>query len=459
MSVVGPYPAYKDSGVEWIGAMPAGWTVTPLGAVTRGKCDGPFGSGLKSEHYTDGGVRVVRLQNIRGDAFDDTDAAYIDSTYYETALGGHDVKGDDVLIAGLGDDRNTVGRACVAPIGIEPAMVKADCFRFRLDPCKAMPDFVALQLTASSPYDAGVLSSGSTRSRIPLSVMATRRLALPPVKEQRAIIAFLDHETGKIDALVAEKERLMALLKENRQALISQAVTKGLDPNAPMKHSGVEWLGDVPNHWGVLPLMRLADPERPIMYGIILPGPDVGEGIPIVKGGNVRPSRLNLQSLARTTAELEAPYARARLREGDLVYSIRGSIGDCELVPKELHGCNITQDVARVALTARTDAEWTRYALLSSPVREALACGSLGAAVRGINIFDLKRVRIPTPPKAEQCQIARHLNKVCQQADALIAEAEYAIALLQERRSALISAAVTGKIDVRGLVPEARQAA
>jgi type I restriction enzyme, S subunit len=96
-------------------------------------------------------------------------------------LNGHDVRRGDVLIAGLGDDRNTVGWACVAPPGIEPAMVKADCFRFRLDLARALPEFIAVQLTEGSVADAGVLSSGSTRSRIPLSVMASRRLALPPL--------------------------------------------------------------------------------------------------------------------------------------------------------------------------------------------------------------------------------------------------------------------------------------
>jgi type I restriction enzyme S subunit len=206
--------------------------------------------------------------------------------------------------------------------------------------------------------------------------------------------------------------------------------------------------------------MRLTQVDRPIMYGIVLPGPDVGEGIPILKGGNVRPSRLNLHSMARTTPEIEAPYARARLREGDLVYSIRGSIGDCEIVPPELAGSNITQDVARVAPRDGINPEWLRFALLSDPVREALASGSLGAAVRGINIFDLKRARIPVPPPEERAAIADYVRATLSGIESLSAEAEHAVALLKERRAALISAAVTGKIDVRGLVaPEEAKAA
>jgi len=449
------YPRYKDSGVEWLGQVPEHWRVVPLGRVTISRCDGPFGSGLKSEHYRASGVRVIRLQNIRSDGFDGTDEAFIDAGYYERELGGHDVKGGDVLIAGLGDDNNTVGRACVAPVGIEPAMVKADCFRYRLDAAQVKSEFVAAALSASAAVDAGRLSSGSTRSRIPLSVMATRRLGIPPLHEQAIITNFLRREVRKIDDLIAEQQRLTYLLKEKRQAVISRVVTKGLNPEAPMKPSGAEWLGDIPEHWIVTPLKWLTDPQRPIMYGIVLPGPDVGEGIPILKGGNVKPSRMNLQSMARTTPEIEAPYARARLKEGDLVYSIRGSIGDCELVPADLEGSNITQDVARVAIAKDFCPSWARWSLLATAIREDLASGSFGAAVRGINIFDLKRASIPTPPLDEQEAIARFIDGETAKLEQLSSEAQRAIDLLQERRTALISAVVTGQIDVRGIVEKA----
>ena len=278
------------------------------------------------------------------------------------------------------------------------------------------------------------------------------KLTVPPIAEQAGIATFLDRETAKIDELAAEQQRLVELLKEKRQAVISHAVIKGLNPDAPIKPSGSEWVGDIPAHWEMTPLKWLTDPERPIMYGIVLPGPDVGEGVPILKGGNVRPSRMNLQAMARTTPEIEAPYARARLKTGDLVYSIRGTIGDCEPVPAELEGSNITQDVARVAIANGVCAPWARWALLASAIRENLGSGSLGAAIRGINIFDLKRVKIPTPPLNEQAAIAKFIDHETATLERLSAEAQRAIDLLYERRAALISAAVTGQIDVRQLV-------
>lgn len=224
-----PDAPMKDSGIEWLGEVPAHWRVIPLGRVTVSRCDGPFGSGLKSEHYTESGVRVIRLQNIRRDGFDGSDEAFIDQEYCRRELSGHDVLAGDVLIAGLGDEKNMVGRACVAPDGIEPAIVKADCFRYRLDTSQALPEFVATQLSSSSAADAGVMSSGSTRSRIPLSVMATRKLALPSLEEQKQIAEFLAAETRVFDALTTEAQRAIDLLQERRTALISAAVTGQID--------------------------------------------------------------------------------------------------------------------------------------------------------------------------------------------------------------------------------------
>lgn len=224
-----PRAPMKPSGIEWLGDVPEHWRVMPLGRVTISRCDGPFGSGLKSAHYTDTGVRVIRLQNIRRDGFDGTDEAFIDKGYYERELIGHDVVSGDVLIAGLGDDKNTVGRACVAPAGIEPAMVKADCFRYRLDVTQVLPEYIATELSASSTADAGVMSSGSTRSRIPLSMMATRKLAIPPLSEQKKIAGFISAEASTFDTLTAEAQRAIDLLQEHRTALISAAVTGQID--------------------------------------------------------------------------------------------------------------------------------------------------------------------------------------------------------------------------------------
>lgn len=224
-----PDAPMKDSGVPWLGEVPEHWKILPLARITSSRCDGPFGSGLKSEHYTDEGARVIRLQNIRKGLFDDSDSAYIDLKYFQQDLLLHEVRRGDLLIAGLGDTNNTVGRACVAPLGIEPALVKADCFRFRLKTNQAESEFVALQLTAGAEATAGYLATGSTRSRIPLSVMSSRKIVLPPINEQKATLQYIWQLQDKIDTLIAKARRTIDLLKERRTALISAAVTGKID--------------------------------------------------------------------------------------------------------------------------------------------------------------------------------------------------------------------------------------
>jgi type I restriction enzyme S subunit len=248
---------------------------------------------------------------------------------------------------------------------------------------------------------------------------------------------------------VAKKEQLLALLQEKRIALITRAVTKGLDPNVPMKHSGVGWLEKIPVHWQVKRLWHLTPSDRRIMYGIVLPGPNVDDGVPIVKGGDVSSDRLRLERLNRTTREIEAGYVRSRLRGGDLVYAIRGSIGEVAMVPDELEGANLTQDAARIAYTDATNGHWLLYALRSAAVFAQLEAGALGATISGINIRDLKRALVPVPPHAEQEAIAAFLDRQTAKIDVMIAKVREAIDFLEELRTALISAAVTGKIDVR----------
>lgn len=222
-----PTVPMKDSDVEWLGEIPAHWECLSLARVTESRCDGPFGSGLKSEHYSADGVRVVRLQNIGSATFEGADSAFIDPTYAKE-LGDHGVRAGDLLIAGLGDEGHPVGRACVAPADIEPAIVKADCFRFRVDRGRVLPGFAALQLSATATA-AAMLATGATRSRMNLSSTAARKIALPSLAEQISITAFLDHQTAKFDALVSRVRIAIDRLKEFRTALISAAVTGKID--------------------------------------------------------------------------------------------------------------------------------------------------------------------------------------------------------------------------------------
>ena len=272
------------------------------------------------------------------------------------------------------------------------------------------------------------------------------RTAVPTLDTQKRIARFLDEKTARIDGLIEGKRALLDRLAEKRQALITRAVTKGLNPDAPTKPTGIDWLGDIPMHWDIQRLDRLTEARRPIRYGIVLPGPHVDNGVPIIKGGDVRTERLKLDTLSRTTQEIDAAHSRSRLRAGDIVYSIRGSFGDVELLPLELDGINLTQDAARIAPVNEVDNEWLMLTLKSDAVLMQLAAGAIGATIKGINIHDLRRAVLPLPPRAEQVALKLCLNSRIAQ----IARHHYLVLkssiLLEEYRAALITAAVTGQL-------------
>ena len=197
------------------------------------------------------------------------------------------------------------------------------------------------------------------------------------------------------------------------------------------------------------PLMHLVDPARPVMYGIVLPGPDVGNGgVAIVKGGDVAQNRLTWGELSKTTREIEGPYARARLRERDVLVAIRGGIGDVAIVPSGLAGANITQDVARVAPRAGVDATWLFYALRSPTAQADMRVRVTGATITGLNIWELDRVRLPVcEPQGQHRQLAL-LDAENDRSDRMIHALRAQLELLIERRRALITAAVTGNLPV-----------
>lgn len=443
------YPEYKGSGVAWLGYVPEHWPVKRFKWLIERNDGGAWGDDPDGEDDTI--VMRSTEQSVDGEWKLD-DPAFRKLSPSER--NGATLEVGDLLVTKSSGSAFHIGKTTLVDDRVAELRCCFSNFmqRLRLNSglLPKLAWYVMNNELARRQFD---FASNSTTGLANLNGTMISQVLLPVPKtaEQAAIVAFLDRETAKIDALISEQEKLIALLAEKRQATISHAVTKGLNPNAPMKDSGVPWLGEVPAHWGVAPLMYLTHPARPIMYGIVLPGPNVEGGVPIVKGGDVKEHRLKIGLLNRTTAEIEAPFARARLNPLDIVYSIRGTIGDAEVVPDELEGANITQDVARVSPDKGIQTRWLLHVMKARPVFVQLEQRSLGAAVRGINIFELKRARIPVPPSEERDAIAAFLDAETSKLDELQSEAACAIQLLKERRSALIAAAVTGQIDVRGV--------
>jgi len=276
---------------------------------------------------------------------------------------------------------------------------------------------------------------------------------LPPTDEQLAVATFLDHETAKIDALIAEQQRLIELLQEKRQAVISHAVTKGLNPDAPMKASGVEWLGEVPEHWEVVRIKNVGRSTIGLTYSpddVV----DQGGGIPVLRASNIQDGLLDWDDTVFVNARISDDLL---LGPGDILICARS--GSRDLIGKNvlISGTDLqtpTSFGAFMTVLRCDDPSFIRW-VLASTIFRSQSGAYMSTTINQLTSSVLMGIAFVLPPVEERVEIGIFLADKVQRLNALLSDSIAAIALLQERRSALISAAVTGQIDVRGLVPEA----
>lgn len=351
----------------------------------------------------------------------------------------------------LQNDKRSLRTAIVEQTGIITSAYLATT------PKNISPRFLAYLLRAYDTTKVFYSMGGGLRQSMKFSDVKRLPVVLPPAQDQIAIVTFLDRETAKIDALMAEQQRLIELLKEKRQAVISHAVTKGLNPDAPMKPSGIEWLGDVPEHWKIRKLKHVS-PQ--VTVGIVVEPSKfyVVEGVPALRSLNVRPGAVILDNVVYISDDANKLHSKSKLNAGDLVAVRSGQPGTTAVIPAELDGCNCIDLI--IIRKPTFGSEWYLCWYLSSDAAiSQFECGSGGAIQQHFNIKTAMNLITPVPPEDEQSQIVAFVNSATDKFDGLIREAGRAIDLLQERRIALISAAVTGKIDVRGLVPAKAEAA
>lgn len=451
------YDEYKDSGVEWLGEVPKHWVIVPL-AKTAISSASRFTDGdwIESKDISDEGIRYITTGNIGEGTYKEQGAGFITDEKFQD-LGCTAVQPGDVLISRL---NLPVGRACLCPDFGSAAVASVDVVICRPDEYFDRKFLVFVLSTKAHFFNMEGLARGTTMQRISRSVLGRVRFAFPPLPEQAAIASFLDHETAKIDDLVAEQQNLIALLKEKRQALISHAVTKGLDPDVAMKDSGVEWLGEVPAHWEVMPLKRDLSFLTSGSRGWASNYSD--EGAVFVRIGNLTRNRVNLDlsDIQRVDVPAGSEGERTRVDEGDLLFSITAYLGSVAVVPADLETAYVSQHVALARLKRNNlDPHWVAYVTLSDVGKRYLAAQGYGGTKIQLSLDDIGNLVIPTPPVGEQREIVTVLSTMVEQVDALMSEASSTITLLQERRTALISAAVTGKFDVRNCVSRMEVAA
>jgi type I restriction enzyme S subunit len=425
------YPKYKDSGVEFFGEVPAHWELKRLGAVCS------FQSGKAHEPFVD----------------DDGEFICVNSRFVSTQSASEKrctqnlspAQIDDVLMV-MSDLPN--GRALARAFYVSDdrpyAVNQRVCIIRALS---VTPRFVFYLLDRNHVFLSH--DDGFNQTHLSNDVFTKFPLLVPSPAEQIAIAAFLDAETAKIDELVAEQRRLIELLKEKRQAVISHAVTKGLNPKVPLKSSGIEWLDDVPQHWSIaavrfrytVQLGKMLDTEK-------ITGKHLK---PYLRVFDVQWGEINVEDLPQMDFD-PSVRERFRLTLGDLLineggsYPGRSAIWNGELeecyFQKALHRlrpCNPTTDTTRFFF----------YIMAWATAFGVFTAGGNESTIEHLPAEKFRKYRFAFPPMSEQLAIANFLDRELSRLDALTNEAEHAIELLQERRTALISAAVTGKIDVR----------
>jgi type I restriction enzyme S subunit len=289
------------------------------------------------------------------------------------------------------------------------------------------------------------------QKRIPDTFIKDFRATLPPLPEQLGIISFLDHETAWIDVLIDKKRRVLERLEEKRLAVITHAVTKGLNPVAPMKNSGIDWLGNVPTHWEIKKIKYAVSHVVDCLH--TTPHYDGDLRYPAVRTADVDRGRLLLDQVRLVSEEVyRKRIQRLKPVAGDILYSREGErFGMAALVPPEIDLC-LGQRMMMFRSLPDMQSDYLMWALNSEAIYQQVILYTGGATSPHINICDIINFAIPCPPKEEQIKIAEHIDRQCRHIEKIIKKLRSGIEMFQEYRSVLITNAVTGKINVCGTV-------
>jgi type I restriction enzyme S subunit len=445
------YSSYKDSGVEWLGEIPEHWGLKNVKYLLNdhiGIKIGPFGSSLKLDNMTNKGFKVYGQENVIRRNFS-TGHRFISEDKFKSMI-VYKMELDDILITMMG----TIGKCIVVPKEHHVGIIDSHLIKIRTNELM-LPSYFVMMIDKSNvvKIQLELNSKGSIMQGLNSSIIKNLLFPLPDIVEQEQILNYLDKATAKIDALIAKQTRLIALLKEKRQAVISTAVTRGLDSTVAMKDSGVEWLGDIPEHW------------KSIKFGLTHASATLGgnylageaeEGVPVIKMGNLNRGSISLKKIEHLPKD-ENFSKEHILKHGDFLFNTRNSlelVGKVSIWRSELKEAVYNSNILRINFNKKFvgSTEFMNYLFNSSLGLSQLRLIAKGTTnVAAIYYKELSSLIFAIPSLEEQESITSYLDKKTISIDNLISNSTQAIALLKEKRTALISSVVTGKIDVRGM--------
>lgn len=428
-----PKGAMRDSGIDWVGAIPQRWTVKKfryLFAESQERNgETPVGEMLSVSGYRGIEVKIYGDENQKRQDED--------LTTYRVVRPGQLVMNPMWLnYAGLGVSKlsghvSPAYRAFWIAEGYNKAFLH---YLLRSE----------FYVRGYTKFLTGIRPNSLQMSRESLQSFP---IITPPPEDQEAIVRFLDRETAKVDELIEKQEQMIRLLGEKRRAVISHAVTKGLDSTVPMRDSGVEWLGHVPAHWRGARLKfswRVIDCKH-------ITAEFVDDGIPVASIREVQSWTVNLEGAKRTTPSFYEMLIEGGRRPtaGDIIFSRNATVGETAKVTGDHPRFAMGQDVCLLRkLNSKSSTDFLLFVMRSQIIEAQLANFMIGSTFKRVNVEEVKNILLAVPPIEEQQAIADYLSLKVTKIDILISKAVQSIELMKERRVALISAAVTGKIDV-----------
>ncbi|MGD1809545.1 restriction endonuclease subunit S [Dapis sp. BLCC M126] len=430
------YPAYKSSGVEWLGDIPEHWEMRKLKYIAIIN----MGQSPNSDEYSYEGEGKPFLQgNAEFGKLNPSPKIYC-KTANKYADSG------DILLS----VRAPVGALNIAnqSYGIGRGLCAIKTRQEKISPNYT---WYLLMIVRQELYR---LATGSTYDAVSVGEVASLTCILPPLLEQQAIANFLDKQLAQIDKYISKKQRMIELLKEQKTVIINQAVTKGLNADVPMKFSGIEWLGEIPEHWEVRKVKHLAKNDHGIVqtgpFGAQLHASDyVEEGVPLILIRNVKNLHIDDSNIPKISEEKAQSLSIYRLQVGDIVFSRVGSIGRIALVTEREKGWMISGQMLRLRINHPILYNYFSVHIFSSSlVSNFVGFYSVGSTRDSINTEILRNFVMPIPPLPEQKEIALFIEKKSEKIERSLATIEKEIKLIQEYRTTLISETVTGKIKV-----------
>ena len=445
----------KDSGIEWIGEIPASWDTMRL------RNHFSFGKGLPitKADLTESGVSVISYGQIHSKANIGTRIKpelirYVDDKYLDTNDSSLVSKGS-FIFADTSEDISGCGN-CVYVDVEYPLFAGYHTMILRPENESFTKYYSYLFATDAWRSQIRAQASGVKLFSITQKMLQDTVLIEPSEEEKVRIVDYLDKKCAEIDAIIAAKEKTNELLKERRQSIIYEAVTKGLDPTVPMKDSGIEWIGEIPESWDVCPVKYVIDKNHPYPvgdgdHGLIKADDYLDEGIPYIRVLNLTWGEgLNLENLVYISDEMNSRIKNSELKPNDILIAKTGAtIGKTAIVPVSLPRSNTTSHVGKITISSDHNAVFFYYVMTSSIVQKQIQDLSAMQSTRPeLGIDGLRNLLVVVPPVEEQQDISEFLNQQCAEINSVIDTNKSMIDKLKEYRQSVIYEAVTGKVEI-----------